>query len=304
MYRIIGQSPRRLAPAGTTGTMPTTDPVGWVRVFEDDYLYTFAEGDITPNGSGDLVSGPAAATVGATHTFYPDTWNSTHGTKVYPKTVGEPGYPGNWPPIVAKYYPSKTISFGDSCARIRMHSELVSGVQTFMGAVMKPKVGPTYMWGPYGRWRFRMRVVDVVVDDIDRSATGDFTTGSDSYHHIVPLTIDSNNWPSGGELDWPEGSSNRRIKGFYHPAAPTNESWPIDVPGAPVSFYDWHEYEYIWEPGRIRFLLDGVVCKDTTDRVPAIPHAWVFQFEADWRQPQMTATSTVEIDWTVFWEMA
>jgi hypothetical protein len=297
---------------GTSGAMPTADPAGWTREFEEDFVgWNFAEGAITPNASGALVTGPAVATVGPKFTFYPDTWNSTHGTKVYEILPGEPGYvseanggPAYWPPVVAKYYPSKTISFGDSCARFRLHSEMIGGVQTFCGAVMKPIVGPSYLFGPYGRWKFRMRYVDVIVDGVNRSAAGDFTGGPDSYIHVVPLTIDSNNWAQygipNGEFNWPEHSANRRVRGFYHPASNPNESWEITTATA-VSAYEWATFEYIWEPGRVRFLRNDVVCKDTTDRVPSMAHAWLFQFEADWRQPPMSATATVEIDWTVLW---
>jgi hypothetical protein len=294
-------------------TMPVGDLPGWTQVFADDFLYTFAEGSITPNGSGILASGPAAATLGPKFTFYPDTWNSTHGTKVYPKTEGEPGYPGNWPAINGKYYPSKVLSFAmappDGTApgvmQIRQHSELVGGVMTAMGAVVKPRhPSGDYMRPAYARYAFRMRVRSAKIGGVDFALTNNFTTSQNLYHIHVPLSIDSNNWPQNGEFNHPDGDVNRAIKGTYHPAANQNESW-VYAPTPPMSPFQWHVYETIWTPGRVRFLIDGIAWKDTTDRVPSQEMAIaLFQHEVNWRQPPGDEEAITDVDWVVMYDPA
>jgi hypothetical protein len=293
--------------------MPVGDLPGWTQVFTDNFDYDLAEGTITPNGSGFLTTGPGAATVGTKFTFYPDTWNSTHGTKVYPKTVGEPGYPGDWPPIVGKYYPSKVLSFApttpDGTApgvmRIRQHSETIGGVLTALGAVAKPRhPNGIYMNGPYARYAFRMRVLSAKIGATDYALTNNFTTSQNLYHIHVPLSIDSENWPENGEFNHPDCDVNRAIKGTYHPAAPQNESW-VYAPTPPMSPFQWHVYETIWEPGRVRFLIDGIAWKDTTDRVPSMEMAIaVFQHEVNWRQPVGNEEAITEVDWVVMYDPA
>ncbi len=321
----LGTGALGTSPLGGTGggpvtnpnAMPLTNPAGYTRVFADDFLYDFAEGTITPNSSANLVTGPAAATVGAKFTFYPDTWATTHNAKVYPILStepgyiqpGQPGYPAQYPPINSRYYPSKVLSFSSTTSdgtatgvmRIRQHSEVLSGVETALGAAIKPKhPSGSYMTGPYGRYAFRMRVKSAVVNGVDYAATNNFTTSPNLNHIHVPLAIDSNNWPQNGEFNHPDGDVNRRIKGTYHPAAAQNESWSYQ-PEPAMSPFQWHTYEVIWEPGRARFLIDGVAIKDTTDRVPTMQMAMViFQHEANWRQP--IGEAVTEIDWVVMWD--
>jgi hypothetical protein len=293
--------------------MPVGNLPGWTQVFADDFNYSFAEGTITPNGSGFLTTGPAAATLGAKFTFYPDTWGTTHHGKVYPKTVGEPGYPGNWPAINSRYYPSKVLSFStttpDGTApgvmQIRQHTETLSGIPTALGAAIKPRhPNGNYMNGPYARYAFRMRVRSAKIGGVDYALTNNFTTSPNLYHIHVPLSIDSNNWPENGEFNHPDGDVNRKIKGTYHPAHTSNESWSYE-PTPAMSPFEWHIYETIWEPGRVRFLIDGVAWKDTTDRVPSMEMAIaIFQHEANWRQPDATGEAVTEIDWVVMYDPA
>lgn len=296
-----------------TDTIATYNLVGHNRVFSDDMAYTVAEGGVDVLSSGEL--NPTAAGYAQLHNdfaFYMDGWNTTHGGKVYPKTPGEPGYPGDWPPIVSKYYPTKCASFAttvpDGSAkgvfRVRMHSELVGGVMTAMSSVLKPKLSTgKYMLGPYGIWDFRSRVTVASTGGVDYAALKNFITAATIGFIQVPLGIDSNNWPINGEEDFPDGQVQVRIEGTYIPAAPTQESWPITT-AFPVSPYDWNRFRVIWEPGRLRFILNGVVLKDTTDRVPAGAQAIVLQYESDWRQPPADAVATVEVDHCTIWERA
>ncbi len=303
--------------------MPVGDLPGWTQVFTDDFdgYGEVPEGSITPNNSGFLATGPYAATLGAKFTFYPDTWNSTHGTKIYEKTSGEPGYiapgqpgyPAYWPAINGKYYPSKVLSFSETTSdgtapgvmKIRQHSELVGGVMTAMGAVVKPRhPSGSYMRPAYARYAFRMRVKQAKIGTTDYALTNNFTTSTNLYHIHVPLSIDSNNWPQNGEFNHPDGDVNRAIKGTYHPASNQNESW-VYAPTPPMSPFQWHVYETIWQPGRVRFLIDGVAWKDTTDRVPSMEMAIaLFQHEVNWRQPVGNEEAITEVDWVVMYDPA
>lgn len=265
----------------------------WTLIFADDMNYTHPVGSIVPNQQG-VVTVPDLA---SRFTFYADGWSTTHDGKVYAKTASEPGYPGNWPAIVSKYQPSKTISFSNSVARFRLHSETLAGVNTAFGATMKPILPGGYKMGPYGRVAFRMRSTHVLTAaGTDLAAAGDFTTAPNLYWNWVPLGIDSNNWPSNGEFDFPEGSMNRGVAGNYHPASTVNETFHITTPLSP---YLWHNYVWEWTPGRFRWVIDGVEYENTTDRVPTLATAFLFQFECDYRMP--TGEATAEVDWCAIW---
>lgn len=272
----------------------------WTLIFADDFNYTHPVGSIVPNQQG-VVTVPDLA---GRFTFYADGWSTTHDGKVYPKTSGEPGFPGNWPAIVSKYYPSKTLSFANSMAQIRLHSELVGGVNTAMGATIKPIVPGGYKMGPYGRVSFRMRSTSVLAaDGTNYSAAGNYTTGIRDYWNWVPLGIDSANWPSNGEFDFPEGGIDRAVAGNYHPAAATNITQHVDTVDAAhpngLSPYEWHVYTWQWMPGRFQWIIDGTIYLDTTDRVPTLATAFLFQAESDWRQP--TGEGLIQLDWVAIW---
>jgi hypothetical protein len=278
--------------------MPTGNLPGWTNIFADDMDYNYAVGSIDSTSTGVLkTTSPAYAELSGRFTFYPDTWSTSHDGEVDAKTPGEPGYPGTWPAIVSKYYPTKTISFSNSVARVRLHSESIAGVNTALGAVIKPIVPGGYKMGPYGRVAFRMRATSVLTaTGTDLAAAGDYTTAPNLYWNWVPLGIDSNNWPSNGEFDFPEGSMNRAVAGNYHPAATTNQTYHITSGESP---YQWNNFVWEWTPGRFRWLVNGNVRLDTTDRVPSLATAFLFQFECDWRQP--TGEATAEIDWVSIW---
>lgn len=293
---ITGRNPVRL-PAGN---IP-----GWQNIFADDFSYTYAVGAIDSGQNGVLKStSPAYAELKDRFTFYPDGWSTSHDGEIDAKSPnepgyiaqGQPGYPAMWPAIVSKYQPTKTISFANSVARIRLHSESVGGVNTAFGAVIKPILAGGYNMGPYGRVSFRMRSTNVLTAaGVDLSATNN-TTAPNLYWNWVPLGIDSGNWPGNGEFDFPEGGIDRPVAGNYHPAASTNQTYHVNSGESP---YQWNIFTWEWTPGRFRWLVNNVVRLDTTDRVPTLATAFLFQAESDWRQP--TGEGTIEIDWVSMW---
>lgn len=280
----------------------------WQQIFTDDFK-TYPDlpvGSFDSDANGFLKSTCAAYPyLGSKWTFYPDGGNTTHGGKVYdvlptePGYIqpGQPGYPARWPPVNSKYYPSKTLAIvslgdGNKAMEVNYHTENVAGTDYAMGANMKPiNIGGTYKFDAYFRTQFWMRATEVIVDGVDRAAEGNFTTGTDNRFHWVPLGIDSTpsttpgiGWPGNGELDWPEGSLNRKVRGNYHPAASSNETWPQE-PNVPLSPYQWNLFTMEWTPGLMKWWVNTELVLNTTDRVPTGPMAFQFQHEADWRQP-------------------
>lgn len=271
--------------SGSSTALPIGNLPGWTQVVADDFNYTYPIGSIASDNNGELLVGSGAyAELHDKFTFYPDGWNTTHGDKTYALNSGEPGYPGNII-VRSKYYPSKTVYFEDSCLKIYHHSEDISGTMYALGAAIKPKLpSGDYMIGPYGRWQFRMRSQNVSA------------APANSYWHWVPLGIDSNNWPSNGELDWPEGDIGKPVAGNYHPASPSNETYHVTSGEDPTQ---WNIFTVEWTPGRVKWWCNDALRLNTTDRVPSQPQAFLFQHESDWRQP--VGTGTVEIDWVAMW---
>jgi beta-glucanase (GH16 family) len=109
----------------------------------------------------------------------------------------------------------------------------------------------------YGRWEARMRIV---------------TTASGKAFHPVLLTWpDSEQWPSGGELDYLEINSNStRAAAFIHHTDGGQDA----CTGPAINFSQWHNYAVEWQPGHIRGFIDGVQWFDSTNPLsqPPGPH--------------------------------
>lgn len=331
LYSRGSKSINRYVP---TDPFPASLPVGnlagpgytWQQIFADDFTAypDLPVGSFVANGNGNLLSTCAAYPyMGSKWTFYPDGGNTTHGEKVYPVLdtepgyiqPGQPGYPANWPPVHSQYWPSKTLSIvslggGEKAMQVFQHTETIAGTDYALGANMKP-INPagTYKFDPYYRTQFWMRASSVIVDGADQAALGNFTTGTDNRFHWVPLGIDSVpsttpgiGWPGNGEFDFPEGSTNRRVRMNYHPAASTNQTYPIAT-AVPVSPYQWNLFTQEWTPGRLKWWVNNELVLNTTDRVPTGPMSFQFQHEADWRQPP-PGSSTVQIKWFSMWKYA
>lgn len=283
MSRLLPRRASAVPYTPPSTTLPIGDLPGWTQIVADDFNYSYAIGAIQSDQvTGELLPGAAAYTeLHDKFTFYPDGWNTTWGGK------SGTDYQGNAvASLQTKYYPSKTVYFENSCCKVYMHSESISGVMTALGANVKPKnPSGSYKFGPYLRYQFRMR------------ATGVNT--SPSYLHWVPLAIDSTNWPAGGELDWPEGDLASPVAGNYHYADSSNTFQHVNSGEDPSQ---WHIYTVEWTPGRMKWYCDGALRLNTTDRVPVDPLAFSFQFEMTNVQAAPTTVGTVEIDWVAIWD--
>lgn len=269
----------------------------WQQTFYNDFNYNVPIGGVVPNSLGTALNPTCYAALNTDInnwcTFYTDNTNSSWGEKTTPLDPDEVGYPGTYLSH-AKWYPAKTVSFADSCFKVYMHAENLNGdgIMYGLGAAMLIRNNNTgadsYKQGPYLRYQFRMR---------HTGHTG-LAEGQTSYWTSVPLAIDSVNWPSNGELDWPEMDANKTVMGHYHPAAPVNETWT--VPSGGESAKDWHTYTVEWVPGRVKFWCDDQLRYNTTDRVPPNGMSIVMQHEQNWRAG--VGSAVMEMDWLSIWK--
>lgn len=188
----------------------------------------------------------------------------------------------------AKYSAAKTMSVSRSVLDIWLHTE--SG-QAY-GSAMKPllpQADPNFMG--YCRIDIRMR------------ATGVVGTGYGS----VALLINNNTWPNSGEDDWPETQLSGTVGGNRHFAQATNSFTSISA--SPLVTTDWHTYSLQWFANsgvpRVRYLADGVVYYDSTDRVAAAPanvQGFLVQTASN-GAGAVSATSEghLQIDWYSIW---
>lgn len=283
-----------------TGNLPVDTSMGvggsWVQRFANDFNYTVPLGGVVPNGSGTALNPTCYAALNTDinnwATFYADNGNSSWGEKTSQLQPGEPGYPGTYLSH-AKWYPSKTVSFADSCFKVYYHAEdlLANGTMYGLGAAMLLRNNNTgansYKMGPYLRYQFRMR----------HTAHTGLTPGQTSYWTSVPLAIDSANWPGNGEFDWPECDANKTVVGHYHPAYTENETWGV---ASGESSLAWNTFTVEWVPGRVRFWCNDQLRWNTTDRVPTLGMSIVMQHEQNWRAG--VGTAVMEMDWLAIWD--
>jgi hypothetical protein len=315
-----------------TGYFPINLPSGdldagggktWVNIWANDWksMPDLAEGSFVPtSGGSQLVSTCAAYPYfNSIAQFYPDNAGTTHHNKSYAILPGEPGYLPNkpdgspgafWPPCQTLNMPSETMSLvslggGDKALQIRQFSRVIAGKLTALGANFKPRnpaAGAPYKFDPGLRIQFWVRATEVMVDGVDVSATRDFTTGTDNRLHSLVLMIDSGNWPGNGEPDIIEGSSNRRMKGNYHPASPTNQTFPINT-ASPITYYDWHLITVEWRTTSLQIWYDAERVLNTTDRVPQGALSVHIQDEMDWRQAPADASAKLQYRWFSMWKL-
>ncbi|MGX7693873.1 ricin-type beta-trefoil lectin domain protein [Gordonia polyisoprenivorans] len=152
------------------------------------------------------------------------------------------------------------------------------------GANPSPLITGSSQYQTYGRYSVRMRV--------DRP-------GLSEYYVAFLLWPQSEQWPAGGEFDFPEGSLAGTAKGYHHysglGSCVSCQAVATDI-GA--TFTSWHTYTMEWSPGRIRYLLDNTVVLDTTAWVPSGPMRWQLQAETNGNG---TSSGHLQVDWVSVW---
>ncbi len=262
---------------GAVSTMPSSEPAGYTRVFAEDFTTAVPLGGWSVGAAGSSTDGRLATT----HPYYAK-------LNLYPDNQGYKGDLGN-----GRYYTSKTVSTvsapgANGVLDWYWHSETVDGATRALSGWLRPIVaGETQQNRLGGRFSVRMRA--------------DATAG----YGAVQLLI-SDNWPQGGEEDWPEGpSSEAPVHGFRHFADPaatadTSGQYQQQVNTAAGTLWsDWHVYTIEWQPGaRMRYLIDGVAVHDSTDRVPTVAMKYVIQSGINGPSvPPAGASGHLQVDW-------
>ena len=197
-------------------------------------------------------------------------------------------YPDGWHDTSRNgtYYPSKVLSVANGVLNMYIHTETINGVATHCVAAPWPKL-PTGSGQIYGRYSLRFHIDPVP-----------------GYKTAWLLWPDSNVWPAGGEIDFPEGNLDKNISAFMHYANPAGgqSAFSTSVPEAGA----WHVATIEWGPGKVSFYLDGVVVGTATIMVPTDSMHWVLQTETQLSggPPTNTAAGNVQIDWAVMYSRA
>jgi hypothetical protein len=111
------------------------------------------------------------------------------------------------------------------------------------------------------------------------------------------LWPDSDNW-SEGEIDFPEGDLDGTIQAFNHqPGDPARNAFAKDTG---VTYRDWHTASIEWIPGKVTFILDGVVV-GTSNVSPTVAMHWVLQTETT---GEPVGAGHVYVDWVTIYRQA
>lgn len=302
------------------GAMPTADPVGWSRTFQEDFNFSLPPGSL------------ADTDIRSDRTLVPGcAWYNAFGTKFkwFENGSFNTGNKG-------RYWNSRTLSVANSALRIRNHSEVIPTGSGLPGAGTLQYLGGGFrimqaaaagqsahstggMIG--GRVEMRARAVNTVA--------GGNGWGGVLLYIGAPNQADQNvvdpyggepHWPRLGELDFPEGQFNDSIHGFHHWAREIyrryeddkGEQTPISKTpnGQPAKYWTdgWHTVSVEWmprtstQPGYVDYKVDGYSYLRTTTWVPW--HRLPLSFQCGKSVDTIaddTSEITFEIDWIVSW---
>src|SRR5438105_6088158 len=193
-----------------TPTPGTAMPVGDITDANGSWHQVFAEDFNTPVPLGSF-PGPV---YGGRWGVYPNGWHDTSGN--------------------GTYYPSRVLSVNNGLLNMYLHTEIINGVAVHMVSAPVPRLpGSTGFAGQaFGRYSVRFHIDPVP-----------------GYKTAWLLWPDSNVWPAGGEIDFPEGNLTGSISAFMHYASSAGgqSAFPTSVPEAGA----WHIATTEWQPGKI-----------------------------------------------------
>ncbi|MER5674806.1 glycoside hydrolase family 16 protein, partial [Pseudonocardia alni] len=141
-------------------------------------------------------------------------------------------------------------------------------------------------WTPgsrYGRWEARMRV----------------PAGDPSYHAVLLLWPDAENWPVGGEVDFMENAdpTRRRTDFFLHYGASNSQLHDAVT----VDATQWHDWAVEWAPDHVTGYLDGRPWFTTTDTSVLPPGSMHMTVQLDWFGGGSPQPSSMQLDWVRFY---
>jgi len=263
---LLALAPAAHAHHASGRPMPIGDLPNWRQVFADDFATPVRRGGFArcswPRDTSLMLARCKSlpATVGRRWAAYPDGWRDSTGR--------------------GTYRPSRVLSIAGGTLRFFLHA---SGTRRNVAAIMPKIPGGTGSDGglPAGRYTMRFR-----------------TARLPRYKLASLLWPDNGQWPSAGEINFPEGDLDRTFSAFLHHTGARDgadqEAFPTHE-----TFAAWHTATIEWTPGRCRFLLDGVQLGVITTRVPDSPMHWVIQAETAIGRPRPSrrTAGTLEIDW-------
>jgi hypothetical protein len=196
-------------------------------------------------------------------------------------------YPWSGTPAWATYDPHRTTSFHDGVQDIWIHT--VDGEHLIAANMPRlPGGGSDQL---YGRYAIRYR--------------------SDSFGYYKPswlLWPRSGNWPTDGEIDFPEQGqfSDSSVCAFMHHQDGTSGG---DQDAYCSGGYDttaWHTAVIEWTPSRCTFILDGKTIGNSTSRIPDTPMDYVIQNDGagDTGAAPDNAQGHIYIDWITIYAPA
>src|SRR5450631_4444417 len=181
------------------------------------------------------------------------------------------------------YMPTKVVSIANGLLNIHLHSS--RGIP--LGAALVPTIpGARGRDGGqlYGRYVVRFRTDPVP-----------------GYKMVILLWPDSGNWPTDGEIDFPEANLNSNIWGHVHHQGGTSGNDQTGFRTSVMYARGWHTAAINWLPGKVILQLDGRTIGTSTTRVPNTPMHLVIQAETstDGSVPAPSAAGNFQIDWLV-----
>jgi hypothetical protein len=179
------------------------------------------------------------------------------------------------------YEPTKVVSIGHGVMNIHVHTH--DGVH--MVAAVLPSIPGAQGTGGgllYGRYSMRFR-----------------TTPSSGYKLAVLLWPDSEDWPTDGEIDFPElVHLNAPILAYMHHQGATTQGDQVAFIST-ASPQQWHTTTLTWLPTGATFQVDGQVIGTAYARIPNTPMHMIIQAETAIGGPVPTPTEAadIQIDW-------
>jgi len=189
---------------------------------------------------------------------------------------------------LGRYEPTKVVSIGDGVMNIHVHTQ--DGVH-MVAAVLPSIHGAQGSDGGllYGRYSLRLR-----------------STPSSGYKLAVLLWPDSEDWPTDGEIDFPEAVHlDVPILAYLHHQEGTSLNDQVGF-ASTVTLQQWHTATLTWLPTGVTFQIDGQVIGTAYARIPNTPMHMIIQAETAIGGPVPTPTEAadIQIDWLTIYTPA
>jgi hypothetical protein len=135
----------------------------------------------------------------------------------------------------------------------------------------------------YGRWEGRVKL----------------PTSDPTYHALLLLWPDEENWPEGGEIDFMEATSGDRqnVNSFLHYSEDNKQvEHSVDVDAT-----EWHNWAVEWTPDHVIGYLDGREWYRVEDKDKLPPGPMHLCIQLDWfpedGDPKNVKPSEMQVDW-------